>query len=603
MKSLFNHFGSGTSAWRRVLIMIWQTQPSFVVGLILLTVLSGLVPSGQIQLTSSIIQTAALAIHAGHPQTLVNTALLFGVVQGTLLLGNALLQIAIQQLQVLLMLRLNNRIAIQVMEKAASLDVQHYEDDVYYDRLQRASSESAYRPYQILSQMSILASQTVTLISVMGVLISWNWWLGLLILLAPLPSVGSRFFYGRRSYLIERERAPLRRRLTYFQFLVTHAESVKEIRLFRLGDYFIKRYKDLYQDFYTIDSRLIRQQSLALVPFTILTTSVAAGAQLYAIVMTIAVGQLGFLAGYIQAISIVQGSVQSLLGCLAQLYQNNLFISNLFEFIDIPPSKIKSGTRKMPERLRKGIEFRGVCFSYPGNSTEVLHKLSLFLKAGECVALVGHNGAGKTTLVKLLTRLYEPTEGCIFIDDIPLEEYDLENLRRGISALFQDFMEYEMTVRENVGFGCIEEIEHTERIVQAAKESGVDTVIEALPKQYETMLGRMFANGAQISGGQWQKIAMARAFMRNAPIVILDEPTASLDPESEAEIFGRMQQVTVRATTLLVAHRFSTVRKADRILVLEQGQVIEDGAHKELLDLNGTYARLFRLQAAGYLDI
>lgn len=265
------------------------------------------------------------------------------------------------------------------------------------------------------------------------------------------------------------------------------------------------------------------------------------------------------------------------------------------------PSSIKSGKCKMPERLRKGIEFREVSFSYPGTSIEVVHNLNLLLRTGECVALVGHNGAGKTTLVKLLTRLYEPTEGHIFIDDIPLEEYDLEDLRRHISALFQDFVEYEMTARENVGFGYIEEIDHTERIIQAAQESGADTIIEALPEGYRTMLGRMFANGEQLSGGQWQKMALARAFMRNAPIVILDEPTAALDPESEAEIFGRMQKVTDGATTLLVAHRFSTVRLADRILVLERGQIIEDGTHEELLQLNGTYARLFHLQADAYL--
>lgn len=314
MKSLFYHLGCATSAWRRVLILIWQTQPWFVMTLILLTVLSGLVPSAQIQLTSAIIQTAAQAIHANRLQNLVNKTLFFGAVQGILLLGNALLQIAIQQLQALLMLRLNNKISIQVMEKAANLDVQHYEDDACYDRLQRASSESAFRPYQIFSQMNMLVSQAVTLVSVVGVLISWNWWLGLLILLAPLPSVTSRFFYGRRSYLIERERAPLRRHLTYFQFLVTHADSVKEVRLFQLGDYFINKYKNLYYDFYAVDSRLIRHQSLALIPFTILTTAAAAGALLYAIVMMIAMGQLGFLAGYIQAISVVQGTVQSLLG-------------------------------------------------------------------------------------------------------------------------------------------------------------------------------------------------------------------------------------------------------------------------------------------------
>ena len=602
MKHLFSHLISVTSAWRRALRLIWQTQPWFVISLLLLTVLSGLVPSAQIQLTSSIIQSAALAIRAGHDQSLVNTALLFGLFQGLLLLGSALLGIALQQIQTLFTLRLSNNVNILVMEKAASLDVQYYENDECYDMLQRAVNEGNYRPYQIFSQMSTLISQAVTLVSVVAVLLSWNWWLGLLILLAPLPAMGSQLFYSRRGYLIERERASSRRRLAYFQFLVTHAYSVKEIRLFRLADYFIGRYRQLYQDFYAVDSRLARQQSLVLIPFTILTNGVAAGAQIYAIAITIVTNHLGFLAGYIQAIGVVQGTVQSLLANVAQLYQNNLFVNNLFEFLDTPQKRIKSGTRKMPERLYKGIEFRGVSFAYPGTSTEVVHNLNLFLRAGECVALVGHNGAGKTTLVKLLTRLYEPTAGHILIDDVPLEEYDLNDLRQHISALFQDFVQYEMTVRENIGFGFLEKMQESQRIEQAARASGADSIIEEFPEKYETMLGRMFAKGHQLSGGQWQKIALARTFLRQAPIVIFDEPTAALDATSEAEIFERMQQIAAGATTLLVAHRFSTVRKADRILVIEQGKVIEDGSHEELLRLNGTHARLFRLQAAGYAD-
>ncbi len=238
-----------------------------------------------------------------------------------------------------------------------------------------------------------------------------------------------------------------------------------------------------------------------------------------------------------------------------------------------------------------------------GSSLDAFPQLLLRIRLSyECVALVGHNGAGKTTLVKLLTRLYEPTAGHILIDDIPLEAYDLDDLRQHISALFQDFVQYEMPVRENIGFGFLEKIEERERIERAARESGADAIIEELPEKYETLLGRMFARGHQLSGGQWQKIALARAFMRRAPIVILDEPTASLDATSEAEIFESMQHIAAGATTVLIAHRFSTVRKADRILVLEQGNIIEDGSHEELLRLNGTYAHLFRLQAAGYAD-
>ncbi|HKV57825.1 MAG TPA: ABC transporter ATP-binding protein, partial [Ktedonobacteraceae bacterium] len=378
--------------------------------------------------------------------------------------------------------------------------------------------------------------------------------------------------------------------------------SVKEIRLFRLGGYFLGCYRQLYNEFYLVDSNLVKRETRALAPFTIFTNIASAGAQVYAISITIASGQIGILAGYLQAIAVVQSTVESLVMSISQLYQNNLFVSNLFEFLDVAPHAIQSGKRAVPECLQKGIEFRGVSFSYPGTSSMVLRNLNLFLRAGECVALVGHNGAGKTTLVKLLTRLYEPTAGQILIDDVPIEEYDADDLRRHVSVLFQDFVEYEMTVRENVGFGNLDEMHNNERILMATEESGAASVLEGLPQGYETMLGRMFEKGHQLSIGQWQKIALARAFMRKAPLVILDEPTASIDAEAESEIFNRLRQVAQKTTTLLIAHRFSTVRIADRIIVLERGQIIEEGTHESLLRAEGTYAYLFSLQAAGYVN-
>jgi ATP-binding cassette, subfamily B, bacterial len=379
-------------------------------------------------------------------------------------------------------------------------------------------------------------------------------------------------------------------------------DQQEEKGLFRLGDYFLGRYKQLYNDFYKVDSDLVKRETRALVPFTILTNVASAGAQIYAIGVTIATGQIGFLAGYMQAIAVVQHTVESLLWGVSGLYENNLFVSNLFEFLDVAPHTIANGKRAVPERLHSGIEFRGVSFCYPGTSERVLEDLNLFLKAGECVALVGHNGAGKTTLVKLLTRLYEPTAGQIFLDGVPLEEYDTLDIRRHMSVIFQDFVRYEMAVRENVGFGYIEELDNEERIRVATAQSGATPIIEELPQKYETTLGRMFEKGHELSIGQWQKIALARAFMRRAPVVVLDEPTSSIDAESEAEIFGRLQQIAAGATTLLIAHRFSTVRMADRIIVIKQGKIIEDGTHQALLAADGTYAHLFRLQAAGYVN-
>ncbi len=596
------HFRTLTSTWSRVLVLIWKTNPWYVTWLLVFTFLGGLIPSLQIQITSQIIQNAAEAIQAGQASQLIHIAILFGFLQGGVMLISSVLGIGQQQLQSLLQTKLANTIAIQIMEKAIELDVQYFEDDEFYDKLQRANRESSYRPYQIFWQMVTIGSQCVTLVSIVAVLVSWNWWLGLLILLAPLPSVASQIFYGQLGYKIERERTQQRRRLSYFQYLTTNSHSVKEIRLFRLGDYFLGRYKQLYNDFYKVDSDLVKRETRALVPFTILTNITSAGAQVYAISFTIATRHIGLLAGYMQAIAVVHNTVESLLWGVSQLYQNNLFVSNLFEFLDVAPYKIANGKRTVPERLQSGIEFRGVSFCYPGTTEMVLQDLNLFLKAGECVALVGHNGAGKTTLVKLLTRLYEPSVGQILLDGVPLEEYDTLDVRRHISVIFQDFVHYEMAARENVGFGYVEELDNDERIRLATAQSGAAAIIEDLPQKYETTLGRMFEKGHELSIGQWQKMALARAFMRHAPVVVLDEPTSSIDAESEAEIFGQLQQIAAGATTLLIAHRFSTVRMADRIIVIKQGKIIEDGTHEALMAIDGTYAHLFRLQAAGYVN-
>ncbi|HLZ61027.1 MAG TPA: ABC transporter ATP-binding protein [Ktedonosporobacter sp.] len=484
------------------------------------------------------------------------------------------------------------------------MGVEHFENPELQNTLQWAAEESGYRPYGIFGMLVNSCFELVRTISVVLVLFSWNHVLGLLLLLAPFPAMVTRIIFGNRRYQMERERTQQDRLLHYVHELLTESKAAKELRLFRLGKHFVQRYQQLSEQFYQVDSNLARKETMVQAPFTALTNAVSAGAQIFAIGLTIASGQIGLLAGYMQAIVIVQDSVEALSRSISEISVNHLYLGNVYEFLDFSPPPMKEGTKLVPERLSQGIEFRGVSFRYPGTQEMVLKEADLFLKAGECIALVGQNGAGKTTLVKLLTRLYEPTEGQILLDGIPLEDYDLQDVRRHISVIFQDFMQYPMTVRENVGFGYIEEMENEERLRHAARASGAAPMIEAeLPQQYETILGRMFENGKELSIGQWQKIALARAFMRNAPLVVLDEPTSSIDAEAEAEIFGHLQEVAAGATTLLIAHRFSTVRMADRILVLKHGQIIEDGTHQELLALSGTYAHLFRLQATGYLDL
>jgi ATP-binding cassette subfamily B protein len=592
------------SLWARLLALFWNSHPWYVTWLLLITIITGLIPSLQIQVTTQIIQNAALAVEQGQASHLVRQALLFGVLQGGLAIVFALLDLAQQQLQTLLQTRLVNAIGLVMAKKAITLEVEHFENHAFQNTLQRAATESGYRPYGIFWMLVNTCSQLVRTVSVVLVLFSWNHVLGLLLLLAPLPSLATRIIFGQRRYKMERERTQQERLLRYVHNLPTNIEAAKELRLFRLGEHFVRQYQRLSEQFYQADSNLARREAQAQAPFTVLTNAVSAGAQIFAIGLTIATEQIGLLAGYMQAIAIVQSSVEALSWSVSEFYVNYLYLGNLFEFLDFSPRPLPQGTHLVPERLSQGIEFRGVSFKYPGTEEMVLKNLNLFLKAGECIALVGQNGAGKTTLVKLLTRLYEPTEGQILLDGMPLETYDLQDVRRHMSVIFQDFMQYPMTVRENVGFGYIEELENEERIHHAARLSGAEQMIETeLPQQYETLLGRLFENGKELSVGQWQKIALARAFMRSAPVVVLDEPTSSIDAEAEAEIFGHLQEIAAGATTLLIAHRFSTVRMADRILVIKHGQIIEDGTHQELLALDGTYAHLFRLQAAGYLDL
>jgi ATP-binding cassette, subfamily B, bacterial len=599
---LHKNIKSAFFSWSRVIKLFWHCSPGLTLALVFFMMVTGLLPALQVQVTRNLTDSVVAAIHYRQHGDLVLRAVVWGLVEGGLSIVSLLLGNGQQYAQNLLQMQLTNKISILIMEKAITLDIQHFEDHQLYDNLQRATRESAYRPYQIFTQMISLGTKFISLFSVVTILFAWNGLLALIILLSPIPAVCVQSFFARKGYQVERGRSPERRRLTYLQYLTTQARSFKEIRLFQLGGLFLQRYRTLYKEFYAVDKHIASKQIRFGTFFAIISLCVTAGAQIYAIVTAIALGQIGLLIGYIQAIGIVQSSAQGLMIGISQLYQNNLFIYNLFEFLDVPAGCIASGTHAFPRQLRKGIEFQHISFCYPGTTEMVLNDFSYHFPAGECIALVGHNGAGKTTIVKLLARLYEPTAGKILIDDLPIEEYDLEDLRRHVGVIFQDFVEYEMTVRENIGFGNLHEMENDVCIQKAAEQSGIASVVEALDQQYDTMLGRMFEKGYQLSIGQWQKVALARAFMRQAAIVVLDEPTASIDAESEAEIFARLRTVASGATTLLIAHRFSTVRMAQRIIVLEKGRIVESGTHENLLQANGMYARLFHLQAAGYRD-
>ncbi|TWD18581.1 ATP-binding cassette subfamily B protein [Streptomyces sp. T12] len=586
--------------WLRVSALFWRLSPLRVSAFTVVSVLLALVPAAQIGLVAKAVQGVADAV-TGDPDA-GDAALMAGAALLGVGLTNHVLGTLLQYLDTLLRLELTARIGEWVMRKGTKLDLQQYEDAEIYDKMQRAFQESnGGRVYQVFTQLLDVARELVTLVTVSLVLFSWSPWIALVILLSPVPSVVSYMFFSHKAYEIEYDRAADRRRMYYYQHLTTTDHSYKEIRLFQLGPHLVERYTRLVRTFFDVDRRLARRQSVLGGALGLLSVGASSGAVLWAIHTTTHAGQVGQLAGYLQAVGSIQVSAHGMLLGVAALYKDSLFLGNLFDFFALPERQLKGGTRAFPDTLRKGIEFRDVRFVYPGTGRVVLDGVSFTVPAGECVALVGQNGAGKTTLVKLLTRLYEPTSGQILVDDVPIEEYDLDDLQRHMGVIFQDFIRYELPVRDNIGFGRVEAREDTVRIAEAARSAGADGVVEALPRGYDTTLGRHFEDGHQLSGGQWQKMALSRAFMRRAPVVVLDEPTAAIDAEAEAEIFGRLKDVARGATSLVIAHRFSTIRMADRIVVLENGRVIESGVHQELLSADGVYARLFRLQASGYL--
>ncbi|CAM5489769.1 ABC transporter [Streptomyces xanthochromogenes] len=606
----------GGRYWTRTIALLWRISPTHMLGVVITTVLAALLPAVSVQLTTDVVQRVADAVSGD--RAAVRGAMVTGIWLTAVALFGHLCATAQNYLEALLQYRLANGINTRIMEKAVRLKLEHFEDSGTYDSLQRANREASFRPYQLFTELVSVMSHAVTLVSVAAVLLSWDPWVAVAILCAPVPAVGATMFYSRMTWRIENERSADRRRATYLQYLVTTDRTYKETRLFNLGGFFLDRYRALIGGFYRVDRSLARRQSTANALLGLLSVAASSAAILFAIHSTTGSGGIGQLAGYMTAVTTVQASAQTLFSGFGELYEHNLFLGNLFTFLDIPEHEVRSGSRPFPARLTRGIEFRDVTFTYPGTAEPALRDFSLLLPAGRCVALVGQNGAGKTTLVKLLSRLYEPDRGAILIDGHPVAEYDLDTLRANIGVIFQDFVQYEESVRANIGYAELSALDAPpgdasvppgaetrpaeDRIRRAAEQADATGFVDRLPQGLDTQLGRWFEGGRQLSGGQWQKVALARAFLRDAPVVVLDEPTAAIDAAAEAEIFEKLRAISGRATTLLIAHRFSTVRVADHIVVVERGQVLEEGTHTELMAHDGTYARLFRIQAAGYLD-
>lgn len=498
--------------------------------------------------------------------------------------------------------RLSHTINEEIMHKALALDLSYFEDAAFYDKLQNARREADFRALTIINTIFSLLQGGLILMSFALILVAVSPLVALILFCATMPSFIAQARYGGLYFRLLTWRAPEFRRMQYIEYLLTVDSNVKEVKLLGLGRPLLQRYQDMFWRFFAEDAALARRRSLISVLWGMLSTASFYGAYAWVILRTIEGSlTLGDLTLYLTLFQRSQTTFREFVSGIGSLYESGLFMENLFTFLRLQPQMATATQpRRIPRPLQQGIEFRGVSFYYPGAREWALYNINLSIAPGEKLALVGANGAGKTTLIKLLARFYDPVEGQILIDGVDLREYDPADLRQSLSVIFQDFVHYQATARENIGFGQFDSLHNEARILSAAQQSGADGVINNLPLCYDTMLGHWFANGYELSGGEWQKMALGRVFMRDAEILVFDEPTASLDAEREYEIFQSFHRLTQGKTTLLISHRFSTVRMADRIAVLQDSQLAELGTHQELQALNGIYARLFRMQAEGY---
>ena len=492
-------------------------------------------------------------------------------------------------------------VSIQVMKHAAELDLIAYEDPVFYDRLERARVQATDR-LGMIQQIGRLIQLVITTTTLSVTIIVYSPWLMLMLIAGVLPAFLGESHFAFLGYAKNFRQTPVRRQLDYLRQVGGSKEAAKELKLFGLSQFLTQRFTKLSDGIYEENVALSRRKLIAGAFLSVIAFAGYYSAYVFVIWRTVT-GAYSIGLWYLLSGAILQASsnIQQIFSTVSGIADQALFLTDLLAFFDMRPTiQSKPDALPAPRPIVRGFEFRNVSFRYPGNSRLVLNGLNFHLHPGERVALIGENGEGKTTIVKLITRLYDPTEGQVLLDGVDLREYRLEDLYREIGVIFQDFMRYEMTARENIAVGRIEEIDDLKMLETAARKSLADAVIGRLPGGYDQMLGRRFETGVDISGGEWQKVALARAYLRDAQLLVLDEPTAALDARSEFEVFQRFAELTAGKMALFISHRFSTVRMADRIVVLENGKIAEEGSHEQLARLGGRYKEMFEMQAASY---
>jgi ATP-binding cassette subfamily B protein len=604
--SLVAQLRESLSHTRQTLRLVWRSSPPQTIALGVLTLVGGLVPLGVAYAGKRIVDAVVAHDRAG--------TLRWVLVELGLVVAMALVQRGLGLVRSVLGLRLGVDINVTILEKALGLDLRFFEDADFYDKLTRARREASSRPIALITESFGLIQSVITLVGYGALLLRFSGWAVLALCVATVPATIAEMRYSKLAFKIRNWRSPESRRLMYLEYVLANDEHAKEVKLFGLGPMLMDRYKALSEEFYEQDRQLyVRRAVWTQVLSLVGTGTFYAAYAAMALLAAAAKLTLGNMTLYVMAFRQGQQAFQSALGGIGSMYEHNLYMSNLWEYLAIA-APTGPATTSLTDRTQlagtgtilgtgqgKGIELEDVGFRYPGKDAWALRHVTLSIPAGESLALVGENGAGKTTLVKLLTRLYEPTEGRILLDGRDLRAWDVAELRRRFGVLFQDFNQYQLKVRENVGMGSVEHMADEPRVERAVESGGAREVVAALAEGLDAPLGRWFQNGTELSGGQWQKIALSRAFMREeADILVLDEPTASLDAEAEHAVFTRFRQLAQGRTTVVISHRFPTVRMAHTIVVLNHGEIVEKGTHDELVALGGRYARMFALQAEGY---
>jgi ATP-binding cassette, subfamily B, bacterial len=583
--------------------IVWDTSAPLMIAMALTTLIVGLLPAAIASVGGLFVDAVAGALGSAGAAAEVarSEALTFVYIE----VGLVLLMTAAQQAntvcQAVLRVLLGNKINVMILEKALTLELAHFEDAEYYDKLVRARREASSRPLSLVTKTFDLLRNVISLIAIGVFLFQFSPYAVLLLSIAGVPAFIAEAKFSGEAFRVNKRRSAERRMQIYLEMVLTREDGVKEVKLLQLGKIFLQRYVDIFLAIYKEDRSLVLRRGVWGYGLGI----IASGAFYFAygwvgfaaIAGAITIGQMTM---YIAQFRLGQSAVTSSLTSVNGMYEDNLYLSNLTEYLEHEVPE-QSGNLHAGPRPEDGIRFENVSFCYPGSDVPALDNVSLHITPGESLAIVGENGSGKTTLIKLLTRLYTPTQGQILLEGLPLQDWDIDTLRRKIGVIFQDFARYQLIVGENIGIGDSDNLASETEIEIAAKKGMADEFVRDLPSGYKTQLGTWFKDGKELSGGQWQKVALSRAFMRSkADILILDEPTAAIDAKAEADIFAHFAELTANRISIIISHRFSTVRRADHIIVLEKSKIMEQGSHEELLELGGQYATLFKLQAEGY---